>query len=225
MVIAYVFKRPLLTKVIPDQSLSLKAYKEIKALIFSYIALNPKPTARQLLSYVQQSYPYITRITTRHKSTGIQTICLTAEKPLASLNTSYLITAQGKRVWCDYYLPSLHESLFNIRTIAPSVDETDVESICAFARTLPAWVCADYQCEWHDKTSIIFQDIKNPRFIVKAYEKTIFNESLRAGLQRLKNYCLAQEAASKKRKTRDRWVIDIRFKNLMILSRQKGEQG
>jgi hypothetical protein len=224
VLVSYAKRGPSVTKIVPDPLITTTAFKDIRSSLIDYLSQHPKATAKELLNAVQIRFPFINRIRMRLKSNGVHVINFSVDMPLLMLNNSCLITLHGDKVAADYYIPAIYQELFALRTATLETDKQTIKDIVAFVSSMPAWVCENYTCTWVDKTLITLQDKTSPQLVIKAYDKTAFNDHIHDALQRLKNYCLAQTAYKKRKETHGQWIIDIRFKNLMVLSRQKGEQ-
>lgn len=227
MVISYAVKRTYVVKVIPDNTLSSRTFREIRSDIMDYV-MNSKNRVRaqELLEFIRQRYPFVDRITIRMRSSGVQTVTVHAKRPLVMVNNLHLITRDGNKILADHYIPALYENLFCLRTPSQEIDPQDVYDIRDLIVRLPDSVCEGYSCEWTDKTLLVLKDLQRPQFIIRAQSQTIFDDVLLSALERVKNYCIAKNSEIKRRSEREApWVIDIRFKNQLILSRQKGEKG
>jgi hypothetical protein len=132
----------------------------------------------------------------------------------------------GNKILADHYIPAMYENLFCMRTPSHDIDDQSVCEMRDFVLKFPDAVCEGYSCDWMDRTLLVLKDLKLPQFIIKAQARTLFDDQMISALERVKKYCVAKNSEIKRRSEREApWVIDIRFKNQLILSRQKGEKG
>jgi hypothetical protein len=168
-----------------------------------------------LAKIVKDQFPAVDSVKIFTFPDKVISISMTAQDPVVIINNTKLLTKAGDLAACNLFTV---ECLSTVPTV--TVQEEKVALTASFRRFMSRYaqhLSKDYNLIWHDSTHIQLQD-KQKRYVILASDQTIFSQDLMKHCQ-----VLEQKVKALPGKKQD-WWFDVRFKNQIILSNQKGER-
>lgn len=182
-------------------------------------------SARTLRSFLQTSYPFISHVRLWYHSKSKACIHIKAAQPCALINTVYVLTEDGNIFYAAWYKAEAYRFLPQIATSSPILLASPNKELAIFAKSLPPAFHQHYTFDWHDKTHIFAQDKLNPSITLILTQETLKEDKPWKALKLLiaqlleRNQQLLQR---KQKKARQKWIIDIRCADRIIVLQQKG---
>lgn len=165
---------------------------------------------------IQQYFPIITAVQLRYQDNGSMLCRVKAIDPQLIINDSFCLGINGQ-----LYDKNIFSSK-TLRTI-PSITIQSTEKIesCPYFKDyitkMPLHFFEYFTITWIDHTRIILHDKLSPNHTLLAHYQTDFDDQL------LHYYNMAKQAAPKKRALKKQWVVDVRFKNQIIVAQKNME--
>lgn len=142
-------------------------------------------------------------------------ISMTAQDPVVIINNAKLLTKAGAIAACSLFT---QECLSDLPTVI--IQEEKIATEGSFRRFMSRYaqqLCKDYNLLWYDNTHIQLQD-KQKQYVILASDQTVFSQDLIKHCQELGQKVKTPPAKKQV------WWFDVRFKNQIIISNQKGER-
>lgn len=177
-----------------------------------------RPFQSLLLSSIKQQFPYVAQIDAYYSYPGILSCICKALNPRLVINEKYLFMDDTSIHLCENYAGEVCKKLPTI-TFAQKEITNLSEECCRCLSKISLELFEQFSLYWVDETSLYLRDKANPALIVRSDIHSIFDERLIAKYKIMKNEITSQRNYAKKE-----WMLDMRFKNQVIIA-QKGMEG
>lgn len=177
-----------------------------------------KPFQLLELSAIQQQFPYVRQIDARYDSFGKFTCFCKVVRPHILINNKYLLMDDGSIHQRDYYTPHICKALPSITYTHDTPESLSAQSIACLSK-IPSDLFERFSLFWVDQTSIYLQDKITPALIMRTDIYSILDDRLLNKYETIKTEIVGQRNYEKKQ-----WVLDMRFKNQVVIA-QKGMEG
>jgi hypothetical protein len=199
-----------------DPLLALPIRESLNSFIQNH-CLN-RPFQSLALASIQKQFPYINQIDARYSYPGVISCLCKAVRPHLIINDKYLFMRDTSVRSRENYAPQICEKLPTI-TFAQKEIDTLSEECCTCLTKLPLSLFEQFSIYWIDETSLYLQDVLFPSLILRADVHSVLDVRLVAKYDKVKNEIIGQKNYAKQQ-----WVLDVRFKNQVIVAK-KGMEG
>jgi hypothetical protein len=166
-------------------------------------------------------FSVVDRVTVCKKYNHKTKVQVVPHEPLARVNESHIMTRNGLLVQAGVFAETVQKSLPEITIAQNNQEKIQITSACLrFVNRFIKRFYSDFSVTWFDKTKIELKDKKDTQFSLLAFNETEFEEPIFESYNRLKQEVLGRNSSKK-----NRWCVDMRFKNQVLLFAQKGERG
>ncbi len=171
-----------------------------------------KPFTQLALDELKKNFSTVRKIEIGYAYPHTARCHVYSHQPLLFINNVLLLAHGGivEQIACNN----------NVLTSLPHVmmknqHDLYVPFFLTFFKTSPSWLFDYFTVTWIDHTVIELQDKNNQMFTLVGHYQLIFDEKLQKQYQQIKQQILVQKNGSKKK-----WLIDMRFKNQIIITQR-----
>lgn len=163
---------------------------------------------------IKQKFPLISHIDSTYAEGSLYCSFKTV-RPCLSINNQYLLMEDNSVQHVDQFTQDSIAALPTIMTCQEGVVSLPTDSK-NFLRKVPYIFFERFSLRWIDHTSLYLRDKQAPNIFMRANSQSIFDERLLTKYDKVKSEIVRQRYHAKKQ-----WVVDVRFKNQIIVA-QKG---
>ena len=199
--------------------------KDVKQEIEQYfnLHLNQIHNPHDVYAVLADVFPIIKKISVISNTQGHWTITIIPVTPLVGINEAFVLTCNRSVVMRKQFGASVCNQVpsINVADFDQSVPLSDecIDFALAYHKKPADWCLV----EWHNPEVIYLHDKEFEKAHVLTDKETAINFSLYA-YQQIKQDLLAKELPKKRFEKKSEWMVDVRFKNQIIVF-QKGEKG
>jgi hypothetical protein len=182
--------------------------------------MQDKVFSSALSSALQESYPFLEEVSGRFGKGGSVHISTKASMPICLINKSSLLLENQQLVSKSTFIDEAVSDLPNI-TIPEMFDNELPQTLCLAIQKIPLELFERYEVTIFDETDIQFVDKHQLSFVIRADNQTCLAEFLE------RCTCIKEDLKAKGsfHTYNTRWIVDIRFKDQIIVRSVKRKGG
>jgi hypothetical protein len=193
--------------------------QQLQQTLEAFAVPNKQLRASIMHDALKQTNPNIAEIiiSTQYHPHRQSIVTIVQEKPYIIVNNALAITEQAHKAPSSAYPIALQENAIHVTS--DSLNEKDLHALYIFMSRLPADVLQNYTITWHTATDIELRHTTRP-YCIKTTAQTLFDPSLLKAINVIMDYGESKKDFQKNKAAQ--WILDVRYKNQIILARQKG---
>jgi hypothetical protein len=169
-----------------------------------------------LMNHYQQYAPILSAVTIQYSHPLHATVTYDLVAPYACFNDTMGLLPNGTLIPTDIFTPEFIETIPHIKVPMALLSQSELpETLKSCFKNMPADIQNRFHCTWHDEHTCHYHDHANPLY-------TLVYEGYTPPTQKdvaLYDAVIAQYIPRNKK---DESLIDLRFKNQVIISHGKG---
>ncbi len=176
---------------------------------------------RCLAQAVHEEFPCVESVTVHRRVPGCLDVKITVSSPTIILNNNSLLLANGVIVSKDIFAKTASKKLHNVDVPSLQSIEDKALFIKRHLAQLSDAIFKMYRVELRDNFHALLHDKKQNKFSVLFNKDVELSEKKLAQCKRLKQRLEDRDVFISQ--PRERWVVDIRFKDQIVLYARKGD--
>ena len=174
---------------------------------------------------LKEKFPFIESITCDYAIPGKVAFHIEGVEPLFKINENFVLTAESTLLAYQVFDPAFVQNLCSVefpklKEKNETISQAGMPALKKSLQDLPERVFASYQVCWMNELETYLCDKEESKFAIVCNAQTIPDESLLKKCATIKQELETSNAF--KKKSIHRWVADIRFKDQIIVSSDKG---